>query len=157
MPLDWYNMTLSRAKDGTGLVTVDFIKGYNGGYWSQADISAGILVLGSQCPLILPRPDERQRIPKFTTQPGIRWKDGVGFVFVRGDSQGDTADMAVKEIRMGSMEDYKILYQQGGEVPLCSDEMETLVQLERKHSDAQKAAYNALMDLDTFYDSSVLK
>jgi hypothetical protein len=155
MPLDWYSMTLSRSKDGTGIVALDFMKGYNGGYWSRADISSGILVLGSNCPLILPIPDESHKMPGYIEQPGILWKDGIGFVFAGDDSKENTTDIAVKEIRMGSMENYKILYQQGDDVPLCSDKLETIVQLERKHDDVQKAADNVLNDLEALYDSTV--
>ena len=152
MPLDWYNMTLSRTKDGSGIITWDFLK-TNGSHEMRVETTSGIIVLGSQCPYIAPKLEKGRTRRGFPLRLGIRWKDGVGFVFERAWSQENTTDAVVKEIRMGTEDDYKILYQQGGDVPLCSDKMETMFLLLKKHTDAQAAVNKAYKDLTDFYDS----
>ena len=153
-PLDWYNASVSRTKDGTGLITINFTKGYYDGYGSGSDPDTGIITLGTYSPYILTSPNNPATRNSYTDQLGIRWKDGVGFIFEKETWQTDAVDSVVKQIRVGTEDRYKIIYQLGDAVPLCSEEMDKIVQLQKKYDDANKAADNALQELAD-YEASI--
>ncbi len=152
MPLDWYNVTISRAKDGEGIITYDFLSAV-GSYEFYADTSSGIIVLGSKCPYIASRLEDGRIYHGLPGQVGICWKDGVGFVFKVDESQRNTTDAIVKEIRMGTKKEYKILYQQGNDVPLCSEKMEATFLLKKKCTDAYIALNKVEEELAALYNS----
>ena len=152
-PLDWYNATVSRAKDGTGLITINCSKGYYNGYGSSSDPDTGIITLGTYSPYILTSPYNPATSKSRTDQLYIRWKDGIGFIFEKETWQTDAIDSVVKQIRVGTEDQYRIIYQLGDAVPLCSEEMDKVVQLQKKYDDANKAADNALQELADYEDS----
>lgn len=149
-PLAWYSASVSRAKDGTGLITINCTKGYFNAYGSRSE--DGIITFGTRSPYILTSPYNTATTKSYTDQLFVSWKDGIGFVFDQ-DSEVEIADMLVKQIRVGTDENYRIIYQQGDAVPLCSEELDRVVQLQRKYDDANKAADAALQELAEYQDS----
>jgi hypothetical protein len=132
MQLDWYNLNLSRTKNGIVLISMVNTEGwvnYSTGV-GRGPKNPDIVYISVHCPIIPQKSLRDMDKTEYACYAELRWEDGKCQL---PDVDNKNVMHPVKEIRKGTDSNYEVLYKEGEDVPLCPPALEEYLAM--KYSD----------------------